>query len=227
MSWRVAKSISVLLEEVNQAAPNRSKTSDGTIGDADHQTRTSDHNPWVPPPNGGVVTAVDITHDPKNGCDAHRHLAEHLRGLGLDGDRRVKYVISNRRIASSRQNWAWRKYTGSNPHTNHIHLSVSSTYYDDTNPWGISSGQSEEDDVFVVKYGDEGPRVERVQKILQAAGEKIGYNNLLQAHGIDGHYGDETRNGVNRFARMAGLKEEGNVGMDILVLDYCRNWLSG
>ena len=34
MVWRVAKSLNVLLDQINAIAPNRDKSSDGSIGDA-------------------------------------------------------------------------------------------------------------------------------------------------------------------------------------------------
>jgi len=39
------------------------------------------------------------------------------------GEKRISYVIFNGRIASSRLGWRWRKYTGSNPHNHHCHIS--------------------------------------------------------------------------------------------------------
>lgn len=140
MSWRIARCIRTLLDEVNAEFPGRSRVSDGTIGDAAHASRSSDHNPWVRDGNGGVVTAVDITHDPGAGLDAGQ-LAEYLRGLAVAGDPRVKYVISNGRIANPAiQRGAWRRYTGPNAHRHHVHLSVSSEkkHYDSTDGWGIA-----------------------------------------------------------------------------------------
>jgi hypothetical protein len=138
VAWRVAESLRVLLAEVNEAAPKRSKASDGTVGDAAHATRASDHNPWVQDSGTGVVTARDITHDPENGCDAGR-LAEHFRAMGKGGDPRIKYVIWNRQIASFVDNWRWRHYAGPNAHKHHVHVSVSSRKrdYDSRRPWGL------------------------------------------------------------------------------------------
>ena len=138
--WRVAKSLLTLREQVNRKAPRRNKASDGTIGDAGHCQRTSDHNPWVRDGNVGVVTAMDITHHPAGGCDANA-IAEAIR---RSRDPRVKYIIWNRRIANSAPigrspAWAWRAYNGSNPHIRHIHISVKpdKANYDSTSLWAI------------------------------------------------------------------------------------------
>lgn len=129
MAWRVARSLNALLEQLNASAPNRSKVSDGSIGDAEHATRDSDHNPWYGP---GIVTARDFTHDPAGGLDCHW-----LAGaLTASGDRRIKYIIWNRRLWKSGN---WRKYTGPNPHTRHLHLSVvASPACDDTTAWALN-----------------------------------------------------------------------------------------
>jgi len=140
MTWRVARSLLILRSEVDSVAPRRNKASDGSIGDAAHATRTSDHNPYIKDSRGvGVVRAIDVTHDPKGGLDANR-LAEHARVLGARGDKRLRYVIWNRRIASAIGGWAWRAYSGTNPHTQHVHISVSESAsgYDSGGGWGFS-----------------------------------------------------------------------------------------
>jgi hypothetical protein len=137
--WRVAKSLLTLLSAVDAAFPGRSKASDGTIGDAAHAGRESDHNPWVKDGLVGVVTAIDITHDPASGCDASRIVA----ALVASRDRRIKYIIWNRQIVNSTVSpWLWRTYRGPNPHTQHFHLSVSSSksHFDDESPWTITRG---------------------------------------------------------------------------------------
>jgi len=132
--WRLAKSLHTLREQVNAWAPKRSKSHDGSIGDAAHASRASDHNPHLMDDIHGVVSALDITHDPRGGCDAHA-LAEHLR---VTKDGRVKYVISNGRIFSATTApWQWRKYTGKNPHRAHVHISVKGDkrHYDSVTKW--------------------------------------------------------------------------------------------
>jgi hypothetical protein len=147
----MARSLVTLLGQVNKQAPRRSKASDGGIGNADHQTRDSDHNPWVgPAPDGDmIVTAYDFTHDPAGGFDAYK-FAETLKARR---DPRIKYVISNHRIWSlARNGEGWRPYTGPNGHTHHTHVSVSSTraLYDSTAAWSLGSATTppkEEDDM--------------------------------------------------------------------------------
>lgn len=131
--WRTAKSLAKLLSQVNAAAPGRKKSHDGTIGDTAHQKTKSDHNPNA----NGVVTALDITHDPDRGCDCAKIAA----ALVASKDPRIKYIIFQGKIVSSlKQPWVWRPYTGANPHMKHLHLSVDAApqRYDDDSPWQIS-----------------------------------------------------------------------------------------
>lgn len=137
MSWTLAPALAKLRDEVNAVAPDRSKASDGTIGDAAHKARQSDHNP-----NGaGVVCAIDLTNDPKDGFPAHG-FAEQLRRRCAEGkERRVAYIISNRRIASPREGWRWRDYSAQpNPHVAHIHISVkqAANFWRNTASWNVA-----------------------------------------------------------------------------------------
>lgn len=143
MAWRVAKSLDVLLADINKAFPERSKISDGSIGDAAHASRDSDHNPWVIDSAGvGVVRARDFTHDPDGGLDCNvlaTRLARKLRtgrhpALGAGA-----YVIWNKRIISrDRIAEGWRPYTGSNTHERHLHLSVAlGPGYDSVRAWWV------------------------------------------------------------------------------------------
>lgn len=136
MVWRIARSLSTLRTEINAWAPNRSRISDGTIGDPAHQARASRHNPN----RHGVVTALDITHDPKGGCDIHA-LA---RRLVKTPHPELEYVISNGQIAKRRTGFKWEPYTGANKHNLHAHFAVGrgtdadpQPPYDSTQPWGV------------------------------------------------------------------------------------------
>lgn len=112
--WKLAPALVTLMREVDGKWPNRSKASDGSIGDTAHSERTSDHNP-----RGGYVRAVDIT---TSGIDRPTLIAAAI------ADPRTKYIISQGRIWKNPllyKNGGWQKYTGSNPHDKHTHISVS------------------------------------------------------------------------------------------------------
>lgn len=132
MEPRKAKSLQKLLDQVNAAYPGRSKDSDGWIGDEAHSSRTSDHNP----DSRGVVHALDITKDLRVGLDSRR-LGEALKA---SADPRIKYIISNGEIWNPSIAPGWRKYSGINPHTAHVHISVVSDpeLADSTRDWSMA-----------------------------------------------------------------------------------------
>lgn len=130
-TWRVARSLDVLLDQLNAAAPGRSKVADGSIGDAAHSARTSDHNP----DDFNVVRARDYTHDPQHGADMNV-IAESLR---QSRDPRIKYVIWAGRLFDTRPQfspWQWQPYHGANSHHHHMHVSVvGGSVAEQTTPW--------------------------------------------------------------------------------------------
>lgn len=185
MTWRNCAASMTLLAEVNARWPGRDRASDGTIGDAAHATRTSDHNPWVIVEKVGVVRARDID---KDGIDAP-WLAEFLRKRGHVGDPRLAgggYLIFNRRITGPDFS-GWKTYTGSNPHTAHLHVSFSRNRagFDSTAAWGITApaparpAPTTEDDMFT----------DQDRTLLQqlARRDDVGHarNQILTALGID------------------------------------------
>jgi hypothetical protein len=143
LTWRVARSLDVLLGQINELAPNRDKASDGSICDTNHSP-DSDHCPHdIAGLGENVVTARDFDHDPANGAD----MGEISETLRLSRDPRIAYVIFNRRIFSATsQPWTWRTYTGTNPHSGHMHVSV--IHYpiaDDTTQWRITMPLTNDD----------------------------------------------------------------------------------
>ncbi len=173
MSWRVARSLDRLLFEINRAAPNRSTASDGSIGDAAHATRHSDHNPWVKDSDGvGVVRARDFTHDPDGGLNCHqlaRHLARRLKKGNHPALRSGAYIIWNGRIISrDRIGEGWRNYTGSNQHTAHLHLSVSTgPAYDSRKGWGWGLTRIQRARRLLRKAGQLRPGFRRRSKVIR------------------------------------------------------------
>lgn len=204
-SWRLARSLGRLRTQIDDKFPGRSKLADGTIGDAAHRARgsASDHNAWIKLGNLGIVSALDLTHDPKKGVDTYA-LAEHLR---LTCDRRIKYVISARRIFSStNQPWVWRSYSGT-PHTGHIHISVvtNPALFDDNRDWGVAWGISIDIGADpardVLRRGSHGEDVRVLQSLLSPP---------LTV--VDGIFGPHTEAAVRAFQAEAGIKIDGIVG---------------
>lgn len=129
--WELAPSLVKLVEDTDAKWPKRKKTHDGSIGDAAHAARDSEHNPDDDndPMPEGYVSAVDITKD--SAAMAAFLLKE------LIGDRRVWYVIHDGFIYSRTHNWAKRAYDGPNPHREHLHVSLVQTKAaaNDTGSW--------------------------------------------------------------------------------------------
>ena len=120
MKPKLCKAGVQLREQFDDCFPDRDRTSDGWIGDSRHSAAKSDHNPDAQ----GWVRAIDIDRDlsGKPKPDIMPDVADQLRKLAKR-DRRVSYIIFEGRIASRILNYRWRKYTGSNKHTYHIHIS--------------------------------------------------------------------------------------------------------
>jgi len=111
-----------LREQFDDTFPDRDRRSDGWIGDLRHSASVSQHNP---DPATGVVRAIDVDGDVHKGGkpDLMPDIADQIRKAAKAGDKRISYIIFRGRIASSRMGWRWRKYSGSNPHNHHCHIS--------------------------------------------------------------------------------------------------------
>ncbi len=221
MGWpndpRPAKSLVALRNQINALSPHRSVSSDGLLASGAHTQAnpTSDHEPRIGDNGIGVVTAMDITHDPAHGINSEA-LAEALRAAK---DERVKYIISNKKIASgtgqSHPAWEWRPYPvppNRNPHDHHVHISVKSAkeHYDSTAPWVINLSPSPVEIAAppvvtdpLLREGASGAEVVRLQTLLNAKGATLV---------IDGDFGNATKMAVRVFQNAKGLVEDGVVG---------------
>jgi hypothetical protein len=112
-----------VLRQATALRPKRKKTSDGLLPSAAHMKASpnSDHNTGL---------AVDLTHDPANGIDCVDIFEK------LKQDKRVTYLIFQGKIWSEeRAREGNRKYSGSNPHDKHLHISIKYKYKDDKSKW--------------------------------------------------------------------------------------------
>lgn len=187
------------LDDATARYPKRNRASDGIMGDAAHQRRRSDHN---------TGNAFDLTHDPANGVDCNV-----LSQLVIN-DKRVTYVIWNRKIyVISQPDKGWQDYTGTNPHTKHMHVSIRTDSRDDRSPWAWSPGEkpvlvvepapANQPPGEVLKMGSRGRAVSILQTRLNQNGAKLV---------IDGDFGKKTHQAVLQFQRSRGLKDDGIVG---------------
>lgn len=205
MKWRIAKSLDVLRAQLNTKFPNRSKVSDGSIGDLRHSKTVSDHNPN----KKGVVCALDFTFDtdPSDGIGIDCHWLAAV--LVASRDPRIKYIIWNGRIISSRQQpWIWRPYSGKNPHRAHLHLSVcpEESLYDDETAWKLDGSKAEiTAGLPELSIGARGEHVTRLQYRLFELG-------FFKYANIDACFGRVTRNAVFLFQQARGLEADGICG---------------
>ncbi len=150
MAWVTTPASKSLFAEFNDAFPGRDKGSDGTVGDLAHQESVSDHNPDETGNTGGKsdadgineVHAADVDKDlRRSGWTMERCVQIILARCRAGLERRLDYIIFNRRIWSRSGGWAQREYSGSNPHDHHAHFSFRYGSGSGTsNPENITSG---------------------------------------------------------------------------------------
>lgn len=167
---------------INTRWPHRDHSSDGWIGDAAHQATTSDHNPDAK----GMVHAIDVDRD---GVHLPTIVAAFLVSPVTE------YVIFNRRIWQRRDKFAPRVYTGSNPHTGHLHESAQHTRTAEQYgaPWSVIRGMN--------------PDHPWPADLLQAY-----LNGHWYALAVDSDPGPKTIAAVKRFQQRVGLKVDGIPG---------------
>lgn len=137
MAWYLNRALTNLRAEVDAAWPKRDRTSDGTIGDAAHAARTSDHNP---DPDGSV-DAWDMDVD---GVDVWAVID------AFEQHEASRYWIYNDQIATRGGGWKRERYTGANPHDKHVHFNTREAFENSDKPWGIG----QEDDMDQATFNE-------------------------------------------------------------------------
>jgi hypothetical protein len=138
--------LDALREEFNTIAPDRDTSSDGWIGDAAHADRPSDHNPdetgatsYEDADSRDEVHAIDV--DDTLRCDVSMEdcVQVILARCRSGQERRLHYIIYERRIWEDDDDWREQYYSGSNPHDQHAHFSAcyESDNESDTSSWGL------------------------------------------------------------------------------------------
>lgn len=196
MAWRMAKALTRLKDQINASYPNRNKASDGGIGNSEHASRASDHNPWIKVNGMGVVSALDITHHPAAGVDGS------VLSESFINDPRTKYVIFAGRIWKARTG-KWESYHGPNSHHHHVHLSIKPDLVDNEEPWPLSISPSVTPLARpVLKKGDRGPAVTELQTKLRKHVDVS----------VDGIFGAGLERALKIFQRQEGLVADGIAG---------------
>ena len=125
--------LNALFGEFDRIAPSRDHASDGWVGDAAHQNEVSDHN-WDETGNVPIhdadhineVHAIDVDNTLNESDLTMEKVVQFLLGRCRSGaEKRLRYMIYNKRIWEASNGWAQRAYTGSSPHTEHAHFSGS------------------------------------------------------------------------------------------------------
>lgn len=145
--WILVPCLVALRTEFNRLAPDRDKTTDGSVGDAAHADSLSDHNPdetgHVPIHDADKVNevhAIDVDRDLRLTDMTMEKVVQFLLNRCRSGqERRLRYVIYDRRIWKASNSWRQEAYSGSNAHTAHAHFSASyeTKHEASTAPWGV------------------------------------------------------------------------------------------
>jgi hypothetical protein len=151
-SWYLIASLAKLRDEFNIIAPGRDKSSDGAVGDLAHQQNSSDHNPDetgnVPirdADKDNEVHAIDVDVDLRVPGLPMEEVVQFLVARCRAGqEKRLRYIIFNRRIWSASNGWKQAPYSGANPHDHHAHFSGS---YDSAAERSVASWHLEDIDM--------------------------------------------------------------------------------
>ena len=129
-NWYVDPGLATLIRQWKALHPGAVV---GTIGDPDHQSGVSDHNPE----EDNSVDAGDF-------MTGHGVTFDELKGLANTlvkfRDCRIAYLIIGQRIISSTvQPWVWRTYSGD--YHGHLHVSRNDKKETDASEWRLTDTQ--------------------------------------------------------------------------------------
>lgn len=122
-----------LFDEFDMIAPSRDHASDGDIGNTAHQAEVSDHNddevgkvPIHDADHIHEIHAIDVDNNLNESDLTMEKCVQFLLTRCRSGaEKRLRYIIYNRRIWSASSGWVQKTYTGASAHTEHAHFSAS------------------------------------------------------------------------------------------------------
>lgn len=244
MGWIVVPCLLEGRAQLDKRFPNRDKSSEGTIGDTAHQAEASSHNPDLtghPEYRDGdavdEVRAWDADKDLRDPSDIQMEQIVQLWLTKLRAGKMswIRYLIYNGRIWHRRDNFVTHVYTGSNKHTDHVHVNSDFTQTADTvtnTYWYLDElGNSTpvanppttttpaptppQSSSHVVQKGDKGTEVTHIQTFFRDVFPAYRWTVTVkrgQLIGVDGDFGDQTEAWVKLFQKKTMLKQDGIVG---------------
>lgn len=209
----LAANLATLRQEIYRRWPQHQKRFDGWIGDVSHQRRKSDHNP----DSRGVVHAIDVD---INGIDPPALVRVAIRHPT------TQYVIFNRTIWSRTRGFQPCRYTGSDPHTGHVHISgrYGSAFENNRSAWGVAAAPAPAAKApqpasraparrpAPAQPGKPGSRSLRLTRPPMHGYDVLFVQRFIGAKqcGVaDGFYGPHTEAGVRWYQHMRGIKATG------------------
>lgn len=194
-----------LAGEFDQCGDDRDTSSDGSIGDTAHQSRSSNHNrddvsgsntPQSDSDGEPDIRAIDVDDSGpwKNGFTMQKGVDKIVSRCRSGVENRLVEIIYNRHCWYKSAGWVKQDYHGDNPHDQHAHFGAkadSGTLENDTRPWGLAEEWGDEMAYYLAKKGEQGEHVKRWQYMLNDLGYSVGE--------VDGHYGDKTEAAVNAY----------------------------
>jgi len=188
VDWYVDKGLGTLIAQVKARFPGIVV---GTIAGGSHTRTNTEHMPEA----DGSVDAADFMIGPHFTFANAQWLYDKLVQYRDD---RLWYVIFNRHITSSETDpWKERVYSGSDPHTNHVHVSVNDKHENDKRDWklvGLKHDKYQELDDYalpVLKYGMDDHDYDGYSAVMRAQKEM----NIK----ADGVYGPDTAAAVKKL----------------------------
>jgi putative peptidoglycan binding protein len=221
-AWKQIPALVSLGAEIDQLAPTRDRSSDGSIGDLAHQKAgSSDHLPDEDTPalRNRDADKVNELHAADKDRDLNKpgwSMARIVQIIVLrhrsGADDRLQYVIFDGRIWSASWGWTARAYTGANKHDHHAHFSAKygSKQESDTRPWGLLEADRASVSVPSSKGSTAAPGTRLVKQGM--SGRDIAFLQRWVGAKDSGVFDAATKARVIRYQRIVGLVADGICG---------------